>query len=169
MTGVTGSYYSFDVALLDGSDLRSVTVPKDASRTFTSYSFASGVVAIEPPAGSWDVVFTQYTHQFYEPFLPYIVTGVLVDRGRARIARVDHAEFTSVTLADTLTHPFTLRRDAIGYDWKTYSFETSSYTIDATIVYIIEDGEGYFHKLHFLDFYNDQGVAGYPLFEVVPL
>ena len=104
-----------------------------------------------------------------EPFLPYIVTGVLSDRGHVRVARLSTTDFSAVTLSDTLDHPFSVRRDAIGYDWKTYSFVSSSYTVDASIVYIVEDAEGYFHKLRFLDFYSDQGVVGCPLFEVVPL
>ncbi|MEO8589736.1 MAG: HmuY family protein [Flavobacteriales bacterium] len=169
MTGVTSSVFTFDVAQLNGSGLQSVTVSKDAMRTFTSYSFANGVVPIEPPAGTWDVVLTQYTHQFYVPYLPYIVTGVLVDRGHARIARIVNADFANVTLSDTLANPFSLRRDAIGYDWKTYSFETTAYTVDASIVYIVENAEGYFNKMRFLDYYGDQGEVGCPLFEVAPL
>lgn len=169
MIGVTSTTFTFDAAQVDGSGVQSVTVPKDVSRSYTNYSFANGVVAIEPPTGTWDLVFTQYTHQFYDPYIPYIVTGVLTAPGRTRIARLSNADFSTVTLADTLAHPFASRRDGIGYDWKTYSFDSGSYTVDATIVYIVEDGQGYFHKMRFLDFYNEQGEVGCPLFEVVPL
>ncbi len=169
MSGVSGSAYVLEFAGLDGNGLQSITVAKDASRSFTYYSFANGVLPMEPPTGAWDLVFTQYTHQFYDPFVPYIVTGVLSDRGHVRIARLSSTDFTSVALSDTLDHPFSVRRDAIGYDWKTYSFVSSSYTVDVSIVYIVEDAEGYFHKMRFLDFYSDQGVVGCPLFEVVPL
>lgn len=169
MAGSSSASYTFDLALLNGTGLQTITVQKDASRGFTCYSFATGTVSIEPPAGSWDLVFTQYTHQFYDPFMPYIVTGVLNDRTRTRVARITDADFANVKLADTLAHPFTQRRDAIGYDWKTYSFDEASYTVDSRIVYIIQDGEGYFHKLRFLDFYGEQGQVGCPLFETVPL
>ena len=169
MTSVSSTAFVFDIARMDGTDVQSITVPKDATRSFTYYNFASGVLPIEPVTGTWDLVFTQYTHQFYEPFLPYIVTGVLSDRGHVRIARIANADFVSISLADTLAHPFSARRDAVGYDWKAYSFVSSSYTVDASITYIVEDAEGYFHKVRFLDFYSDQGVVGCPLFEVVPL
>ncbi len=160
--------FRFEVALLDGSQLTTVTVPKDASRMFTCYKVGSGVVPIEPPRGQWDFVVTKYTHQFYDPFMPYLVTGVLSANG-VRVAVVPDAELENVTLADTLAHPFRTSRDAIGYDWKYYSFETSSYIVDRNKVYIVQDMDGHFFKLHFVDFYNEQGRAGCPQFEVVPL
>jgi hypothetical protein len=153
---------------LDGTDIQAITVPKDASRSFTCYRFSSGVVPIEPLRTSWDLVFTQYTHQFYEPFLPYIVTGVLSST-ETRVATVRGRSFQEVMLADTVQFPFSSARDAIGYDWKTYSFETASYTVDQDKIYIIQDAEGYFHKLRFLDFYNTLGQVGCPRFEVRPL
>ena len=36
-------------------------------------------------------------------------------------------------------------------------------------VYIVQDAEGFFHKLHFVDFYSHLGVAGCPRWEVVGL
>jgi len=165
---VDATRYVLEAAQLDGSGIQTINVPKDGSRSFTSYHFTMGVVPIEPPRSSWDLVFTQYTHQFYDPFLPYIVTGVL-SSADTRVATVHGRAFSEVTLTDTVQFPFSSARDAIGYDWKTYSFETSSYTVDEDKVYIIRDPEGYFHKLRFLDFYSDMGQVGCPRFEVVPL
>ena len=76
---------------------------------------------------------------------------------------------TSVTLDDTLQFPFSSARDAIGYTWKYYSFDTGSYTVDPSLVYIVQDAEGYFYKLRFVDFYSEQGEVGCPRFEVQPL
>jgi hypothetical protein len=101
--------------------------------------------------------------------MPYLVSGVLLQQKRTRVAFIPDADMAAVTLNDTLAFPFTHRVDAIGYDWKNYSFETSSYTVDDRRVYIIQDGEGFFHKLRFLDFYSAQGQVGCPQFEVVPL
>ncbi len=161
--------FQFEWAQLNGTGLVSVTLPKDASRTFTYFSFANGVVSIEPARGTWDLLFTQYTHQFYVPFLPYMVSGVLVDGTSTRVARIPEATFENITLSDTLQYPFSTRRDIIGFDWKEYSFETSSYTVDPYLCYIVHTRNGTFHKFHFIDFYNDQGQAGCPSFEVVPL
>ena len=165
---VSATAFTFEVARLNGSQLVSVTVPKDPSRSFTSYRTGTGVVPIEPARDHWDVVVTQYTHQFYEPFQPYIVSGVLSAPG-VRVAEMNVPDFNAVSLADTLDHPFNAARDAIGYDWKTYIFESASYEIDPTRVYIVEDAEGYFFKLRFIDFYSEQGQVGCPRFEVVPL
>jgi len=165
---VTAGHFTFEVARLDGSQLTTVTVPKDPSRLFTCYKVGSGVVPIEPPRGDWDFVVTKYTHQFYDPYMPYLVTGILSASG-VRVAVVPDAELENVSLADTLAHPFSAARNAIGYDWKYYSFETSSYIVDRNKVYIVQDMDGRFFKLHFVDFYNEQGRAGCPRLEVVPL
>ena len=165
---ISSSRFVFQEARLDGSELRTVTVVKDPMRAFTSYSFANGVVSIEPELGTWDIVFTQFTHQFYEPFLPYIVSGVLSAPG-TRVSELDGVDFGSVALADTMGHPFSSARDAIGYDWKVYSFETSAYTVRPDRVYIVQDPQGYYLKLRFLDFYSETGQVGCPRFETVSL
>jgi len=165
---VNATSFTFEVAAMDGSQHNTVTIPKDPTRAFTCYKVEDGVVDIEPAIGSWDLVLTQYTHQFHEPFLPYIVTGML-SASTTRTAIIRNADFQAVSLDDTLAYPMSGARDVIGYDWKDYSFETSSYTVDQTLVYIVRDAEGYFYKLRFIDFYSSQGQVGCPLFEVVPL
>lgn len=167
--GVTGSAFSIETTALDGGEFVNATITKDPSRGFTYFSFANGTVAIEPPGAEWDLLFTQYTHLFHEPFLPYLVNGVLVDGRRTRVARINGHDFASITLADTLAFPFEQRRNTIGYDWKTYSFETSTYSIVPDLAYIVQDGEGWYYKLRFLDFYGAQGQTGCPLFETVRL
>ena len=166
---VSTAAFVFETTALDGSDLRTVTVPKDAQRTFTSYRFTGGVVSIEPPRATWDFCITQYTHQFYEPVIAYLVNGALIDGTTTRVARIDGRAFADLTLNDTLAFPFSNARNAIGYDWKVYSFETSSYTVVPDRSYIVQDGEGWFHKLRFTDFYGSSGQSGCPTFEVVHL
>jgi hypothetical protein len=82
---------------------------------------------------------------------------------------VPDADLAEVVLSDTLLHPFSGRSDAIGYDWKDYSFETSSYMVNDRIVYIVQDAEGFYHKMRFLEFYSSTGEVGCPQFEIVPL
>ncbi len=168
ITSVNGTGYDLRIAEMNGTGLMTANVPKDPTRAFTCYSFNGGVVPIEPSLRSWDLVLTQFTHIFYDLDLPYLVTGMLSAQG-TRVARLRSSDFGQVSLSDTISHPFSSRRDAIGYDWKTYSFETSSYTVDPEIVYIVEDTEGYFHKMHFLDFYGPLGQTGCPRFEVIGL
>ena len=80
-----------------------------------------------------------------------------------------NADFDAVNLSDTLAHPFSLDDDAIGYEWKEYDFDLSVYVMHPERVFIVHDAEGLFHKIHFVDFYNDQGERGCPTFEVVTL
>ena len=127
------------------------------------------MVAIEPPLGTWDIVLTQYTHQFYVPYLPYIVSGVLTDPRHTRVARIPSADFDQVVLGDTLYHPFEPWRNTIGYDWKDYDFDIGAYTVFPQQVYLIEDTDGRHFKLHFLDFYGAGGQVGCPSFAVEEL
>ncbi|MFN3874877.1 MAG: HmuY family protein [Flavobacteriales bacterium] len=160
--------YSITHALIDGTGIASATVAKDPRRSFTCWSFAEGVVPIEPPAGSWDLCFTQYTHRFDEFSLDYLVNGVL-SAATTRVARVTGRDFASIGASDTLAFPFWDERNAIGYDWKVYSFETGSYSIVPDLAFIVKDADGYLYKLRFVEFYGPQGQTGCPMFETVPL
>ena len=64
---------------------------------------------------------------------------------------------------------FNTNEDVIGYDWKEYDFDTGIYAIFPDHVFIVQDVEGYFYKLHFTDWYNAAGQRGNPRFEVVGL
>lgn len=165
---VDATSYQFEWAMLDGSGLTSTTIAKDPARAFTSWSFVQGVVPIEPPAGTWDLCFTQYTHQFESYDLDYLVNGVLSAR-TTHVSRITGKAFADVTAADTLVFPMSSLRNAIGYDWKVYSFETSTYSIVPGLCFVVRDAEGYLYKMRFLDFYGSQGQTGCPLFETVPL
>jgi hypothetical protein len=171
MLEVDAQEYRFEVARLDGSQMRTVVLPKDPERTHTCFSFAQGAIAIEPPRGTWDLVLTQYTHRFleYDPVLSYLVTGALIDRTTTRVSRITGIPFDLLSLNDTVDHPFHNRRDIIGYDWKEYSFITSSYTVLPDLCYILEDAEGFFHKLQFTEFHGPQGQVGCPEMKVLPL
>jgi len=163
---VNASSYTIEIAQADGTGATTVVVPKDPQRGWVHYSFAQGVVQVSPVRGAWDIVLTRYTHNFESIFLPYIVVGALIDGTGVKVSRIAGKPFAEVALADTLEHPFEQRRNIIGYDWKEYSFETSSYTCLPNIVYILRDAEGVYYKLYFMDFYGTQGQAGCPLYAV---
>lgn len=168
LLSVSASAFQLEWANLDGSGLTSATVSKDPQRAYTSWSFATGVQPIEPLIGAWDLCFTQYTHRFETYSLDYLVNGVL-SAATTRIARVTGRDFASITVSDTLAFPLRAERNAIGYDWKVYSFETSSYSIVPDLAFIVKDAEGYLYKLRFIEFYGPQGQTGCPLFETVLL
>lgn len=160
--------YSFRIASMNGSGVQTFTVAKDPLRSYVHFSIAGAqVVNIAPPKGSYDLVFTQYSYQFYEPLMAYLVTGATAGFSGIRVARLLSDDFAGVALTDTLEHPFIKDEDAVGYDWKEYDFDAGVYMVHSDRVFIIEDAQGLFHKLHFTDFYNDLGERGCPTFEVV--
>ena len=55
----------------------------------------------------------------------------------------------------------------IGYDWKSYN--SGTYEVDINKNYIIKTTEDLYYKIHFIDFYNDQGEKGTPKFEISSL
>lgn len=162
--GVDATSYTLQVAALNGSGLRTITVPKDHTRHNTHLHIANGVVDIEPPKGTWDVVLTQYTHQYYEPMMQYVVRGMLSAPG-VRVSRMRPAP-ASVTLNDTLTTPFNTALDAIGFDWKSYDIDAGLYHVYPNLVHIVQSASGRFVRLRFLDYYGPSGAAGCPQFEV---
>ncbi|MBK7248828.1 MAG: HmuY family protein [Flavobacteriales bacterium] len=171
VTDVSAASFSFRTAKLNGSNVQEYTIQKDPARAYVHFNFTSGsAVNIAAPLGSYDMVFTQYTEQFYapDPYLSYIVTGTVNGYSGARVAQLS-GDFASITLADTVANPFSTDEDIIGYDWKDYSFDTGTYEVYSNQVYIVQDTDGNFYKLHFIDYYNDIGQRGSPKFELVQL
>lgn len=166
------SSFTFEMAALNGTGVQQCTVQKDPARRYVHFSLLhqpAQQVDIAPPDGDYDLVFTQFTTQFYDPYIAYLVTGAVDGFSGARVAAWHATDVNTVALGDTLTHPLSAAEDAIGYDWKTYDFDNAVYTIDPSNVYIVQDAHGYYFKLHFTDFYNEQGQRGCPQFELTPL
>lgn len=163
---VDADAYVVEVANADGSGATMVTIPKDPQRTWVHFRIGAGVVQVAPPIGEWDIVLTRYTHIFRDLDLPYLVVGAIMDGSSTRAAKVQGTTFGTVSLSDTLQFPLRADRDAIGYDWKVYSFETSSYTVESDLVYLVKDAQGGFYKLQFRDFYSDMGQPGCPRFAI---
>jgi len=164
---VNADGYAFEMSKLDGTDATAFQIAKDPARSYVHFSVLSGTsVPIAPPLGTYDLVFTQYTHEFHDPYQAYLVTGVVNGWSGIRVAGPITGNPGSVALADTTDHPFSRNEDAIGYDWKEYDFDLGTYTVLPERVYIVQDAQGAFLKLHFIDFYNDAGERGCPTFEV---
>ena len=112
----------------------------------------------------WDLCFTQYVHLFYDPYTPYLVTGVLInDKAGVRAQRV-FQEYDSVDFNSIQENNYSSYSNVIGYDWKFFDLDAGQYTVYPEYVYAIKTPDERVYKLHFLDFYNPQGERGYPLF-----
>ena len=98
-----------------------------------------------------------------------MVTGVLANRNGVQTAQVFDKDFAEISSEDIGSYEFSDAIDVIGYDWKYYDFSLANYTINLDQNYIIKTTEGVFYKLHFIDFYNDNGDKGTPTFEIQKL
>ncbi|MBS1644428.1 MAG: HmuY family protein [Bacteroidetes bacterium] len=146
-------------------------INKDDRYGLNYFSFAKGEVQPDPPADTWDIVFTRYRY-IYRNYpteglnFPYSVSGVLLNPEQTRASADSTTPFASINLAHAQSLATTNNRDIIGYDWKGYGlFTTSVYTVNPSKNYIIHTRKGQIYKLHFLSFYNSAGVKGYPMFE----
>lgn len=166
VVSVNANAYNLKIANVDGSNEVSVTLTKDPAQNFVYLSFDTNTqVTIEPEKENYDLVFTQYTHIYTNPFETYLVMGVLINPTTVSVSQVFDVPFSSISISDTLTHPLRQAFNIIGFDWKTYNFSSSTYVVNAGQSYIIRDAKGFYYKLHFIDFYNASGLKGCPKFE----
>ncbi len=168
LLSVNASAYEFKFAPVPGGSTQTVTLPKNDNYNLVYYSLRNNLaVQPEPPKDAYDLVFTQYTYIFYEPFYqPYLVHGVLSNRSGVSVARTSAKPFSEITAADTLGLTFSHQLDAVGYNWKEYDFNTSTYILYPEIIYFVKDTQGFLYKMHFIDFYSDTGQRGCPKFEI---
>ena len=157
--------YEVKMASLDGSDMIQKVVTKDSNYNFMFMSLTGGtMVTVEPPKNTWDLAFTQYVTIFYDPgLLPYLVTGCLLNHYQTSGAKDSLIAFDSVNLNFVQSDTLSKTIDVIGYDWKTYN--GTKYTTNSAMIYFIKNRNGHYFKLHFLDFYNQSGEKGNPMFE----
>jgi hypothetical protein len=171
---LAGSRYYFRFAPINGGTISSGVVEKDARVNYMYYSLSSGgsTKQLEPLKDKYDLLFTQYTTLLYtdtgEPY-PYLVTGVLTNRNNVEVAIDTIHEFSTITLPQAEMLSFSKSLDAIGYEWKSYNFETGAYTVNSNKTYIIRNNARLAYKLRFVGFYNNTGEKGFPVIEHQPL
>ncbi|MBL7941192.1 MAG: HmuY family protein [Flavobacteriales bacterium] len=163
---VVDGMYAFRWGPIGGTEVFTSQVMKDAQYNVVGFSFTTHeAVLTEPPKANWDICFTQYVHVFYDPYTPYLVTGVLINPYEVEVAQTESLPFSSMTYDEAMNLAFISERNAIGYEWKYYDFDAGLYAVNPDLVYAICDTEGIYYKLHFIDFYNDAGEKGAPTFE----
>ena len=168
--GLNNNNYQIQFANLDGSSSQMITIPKSDNHHFVYLSFDNGVVDIEPPKSSWDLLFTQYTalvkQQSTGIIENYSVNGTLLNPHQVVASREFSKSFEDILFSDLANYQYTKKRDIIGYDWKDYDFDLSVYIIFPNRNYIVKSVEGNYFKIRFTSFTNDLGERGYPTFEV---
>ena len=122
---------------------------------------------------SWDLCFSQYT-EFNVPAPNnsdlkgiYRVRGFL-QNSHVSVAVDNNNSFSDITINMIDDYQFSFNQNAIGYNWKYYNNDTQTYSIDSP-VYLIKTSDNDYYKLLFLDYYNDNGEKGAPLFQIEKL
>lgn len=168
LLSVTSSEYVMEYADLEDPYGKTISIPKDENYNYSYFSFRDGgqTVQPDPPKNTWDIVFTRYRYIYRElDDFPYVVTGALLNPYNTS-AFVDTLNGYDAVDVNALTgREFSNHRDAIGFSWKYYDIDNARYTVDQKKTYVIKTKDEQYWKLHFLDFYNKQGVKGTPSFE----
>jgi len=166
-----GSRYVMEYADLDETTAHTITIPKDEKYNYSYFSFAEGgkIVQPDPPKDTWDIVFTRYRYVYYgynngQDFA-YMVTGVLTNPYNTTTAADSTKKFAELNGEEITKLKYSNHRDVIGFDWKEYSLSAGAYNVNTAKNYVIKNRRGQYWKIHFLDYYNKQGVKGSPSFE----
>lgn len=143
-----------------------IQIMPDRAYAYFAFNQVAPFPFVEPPSENWDLLFTRYRHVFtdQQPPLPYVVTGVLINPN-IMVAVDSTLAFEDITYDEAVKLTYTNRRNVIGYNWKYFDFAAQAFVVRPYINYIIRDTKGIYWKLRFIDFYNDDGVKGYPAFE----
>ena len=169
---ILGEAFKVRYANPDNSGDTTVLILRDTDMDQVYYSFEVGMVDIAPLPDQWSLLFSRYTTMLVtdegEDY-PYLVVGVLLNPNGVAAARDTIHNFLEMDRDDIINLEYASQADVIGYDWKYYDFDAGVYTIVPDMNYVIRDRDGFFYKFRFVDFYNDEGVKGYPSFEFVRL
>lgn len=139
----------------------SVKNTEDHRLEYISFDSKSQLL-IAPEDNSWHLCFTQYTH-IIEEETPYLVTGIVLNHGVISTEFSDSL-FANISLEQAKGLDYSEDASVIGYDWKTYSYDQGSFSVNPERNYVLKIDNDYY-KLHFLDFYNSSGEKGNFLFE----
>ncbi|HLV41422.1 MAG TPA: HmuY family protein [Brumimicrobium sp.] len=165
ITEVTPTTYTFEFASIESTTSTTVSIAKDDEYNFTYYSMLTkSEQSVAPKTRDWDIIFTQYIHQFYEPVVtPYLVTGCISNRTDTKVKMITEVDFDSIDLAYASTLVLSENTNTIGFGWKTLIGD--NYEINTETSYLIQDHEGIFYKIRFIDFYTETGEKGNPVWE----
>ena len=154
--------YTFRTAKLDGSDLESYSYSKTQAeskdKNFALLDLTSGdFVYTNPNTKDWDILFTKYItfvqagpNSRYQP-----VGGVKINAG-CEVAQRDNVDPSS---NDTSSLTWNTDITEIGWDWKSFDLQTSSYSMVAGRTYFVRTANGSVHKIWFTDY--SVGTANY--------
>ena len=162
-----GQSYDFEYKNLEPNGfLRKQTITVNRDKNFVYYQFLAHRIVDNEPFNNdqWDILFTTYKESVPDangvPY-PYVIRGVLINPKKVLVAQLDKVDFNTIDKAYASAVVDGKKQDEIGYDWKQYDQTAERYTMVPNRVYLIKTTDAII-KMKFVDFYNDQGVKGYP-------
>lgn len=169
--------YHLRLANLDGSKESQVDLQTDpiANNQYISLANPDSLLNLEPPKEDWDLLFTRYMELLWDgqDSLDYSVTGVLLNpfAGRAYLDTTltkRGISYSEVNRQDFSEESLSARSDAIGYNWKYFNLDESTYKIYPDWIYFVEDVQGQVYRFRFIGFYSSTGSKGNVSFEYLP-
>ena len=162
-----GQSYDFEYKNLEPNGfLRKQMITVNRDKNFVYYQFLAHRIVDNEPCNNdqWDILFTTYKESVPDangvPY-PYVIRGVLINSKKVSVAQLDKVDFNAIDKAYASAVVYGKKQDEIGYDWKQYDQTAERYTMVPNRVYLIKTTDAII-KMKFVDFYNDQGVKGYP-------
>jgi len=171
INSVSAENYSICYADVTDNVMKEIIIPKDALCNYSYFSFDNNgaVVYPEPAKNSWDIVFTRYMHYFWAEKLTYLVSGALLNPYQTTALADSTTGYSDINFDAIQERPFSNFRNVIGYDWKTPKIDmaqgTAVYTVNPMKCYVVKTQTSGYWKLHFLNFYDNNGEKGHPYFE----
>ncbi len=142
--------YHFRFANLDGTNDHTDTLnlANDLATDFVGFSLETNQrVNFQPPASSWDLVFTKYM-SIQPGNVPYPAMAVLSNPD----TRSKKFHPVPLTYTNWQVGPWDSLRSSIGWDWKVFSTSTMTYKVVDSLVYFIKPVGKDVYKLFFTSF-----------------
>lgn len=147
--------YTVTFKTLDDSDSTTFTIKKSdfPDKQFAYYNVETKTALNrEPLKSDWDFTFTRFYTNIPVgggQFLPYVVTGLLQNKG-IKVAEVQKTDV--INNVDYMNQTYTSRINEIGSDWKNFNNGTFKWEITDSLLYFVEDLNGDIWKVIMTDF-----------------
>jgi hypothetical protein len=171
---VDADKYTIAISRYDNAVSDTVDIVKDPAYALMYFNFDAPhqLVQQAPPSSDWDIVFTKYTHVYYDqpltsPYRFYPVTGVIsnVWAGTQCLEQEldsvpNFIDYNQFVYNSTPNYVFSNDADIIGFDWKYFDFGQARYFVYPNQYFVVKASDGLFYKLRMIDFYDPSGNKG---------
>lgn len=147
--GYTFKYSTWDATNSTWSPDQTATVSNSSNpnNQYNYYSLQNNQeVVAEPASADWDLKFTKY-YTLLSPDTYHLVTGVLHSD---EVTVAQNLEESGIASDPTLNYSTDI--NTIGYDWKSFSMQTFSYTVNADNAFYIKYADDTVYRMYFTDF-----------------